>query len=268
MGKRWPSEDVFTLSDLATLAKVRNTRGEWIGVYQGPDGPLVGAGRSPRALARRLKRASLGWPVFVRRARSRGELPVRIEADKPDHFISLMQGAYRAIAEARKIVHNSMGFHPEAEVKRARDFLRDLGNECRNKGEPRGDSPTAAENQRMLRLFLLCSTGNKTLKEIAFEMEPTKRPDSLARSLPVQMKRFSRRVHAAVSSHYGEDENGQVPAGFLQHEKAWGRLSSIFGSIERWPGVKSNCYEHGYALCEALRRYKPTKAELLRLRRP
>jgi hypothetical protein len=57
MGKRWPPENVFAVKDLATLSKVQTANGEWIGVYRpGFDGDaLLGASRSPRALARRLK---------------------------------------------------------------------------------------------------------------------------------------------------------------------------------------------------------------------
>jgi hypothetical protein len=189
-----------------------------------------------------------------------------IEADTPDRFSEQMRQAYSIVGRAWSIVRNSIGLYSESEVKRARDFLRTLGMTCRSEGKSRGDKTRASENQRMLYLFFLLSKSEKTLKEVAFEMEPTKDPERLARSLSVQMKRFSRKVHAEVCARYGHDQSRQVPAGFLLHERAWGHLSSLFGSIARWPGVKSNCPEHGYALCEALRRHTPAKTDAARER--
>jgi hypothetical protein len=263
MGKRWPPGNVFALRDLATLAKVRNARGEWIGVYQGPGpgGPLVGTSRLPRALARRLKRVSLRWPVFVRRAPSRGELPMRIKSDKPDHFMVQMQQAYAAVGRAWNITRNSIGYYSDAEVKRAKDFLCGLRNACRSEGKPRGDRAQADENQRMLDVFLKLSV-DKNLKTVAIRMVGPDHFEKRLRSLHVLTRRFSRKVYAEVCSQYGV-----VSEGFLRHQDSWGYLSSFFGSIKGWPGVKSNSRAHGYALCEALRYYKPTEADLLEFRR-
>jgi hypothetical protein len=197
MRKRWPPEDVFALSDLATLAKVRNNRGEWIGIYQGPPGPLVAASRSPRALARRLKHASLSWPVFARRAPSKGELPVRIEADTPDHFMVKMQQAYGAVGTAWNMVRNSMGLCSETEVKRAKEFLRDLGNACRSEGKSRGDKAQAAENQRMLKVFTRLAAG-QPLKDIAIDAVGAKNYEKQLRSLSVRRRRFARKVYEEI----------------------------------------------------------------------
>lgn len=262
--RRWPPEAAFLLSDLAMLAKVRTARGEWVGVYQGPGpgGKLMGAGRSPQALARRLKHVSLCFPVMVRRAPSRGELPVRIEADKPDYFMSLMQGAYTAVAEARKRTRNSIGFYSDAEVKSAKDFLHNLGNACRSEGKLPGDRAQADETRRMLGVFLRLAKG-ASLKQIAIDAAGSENYEKRLRSLSVLTKRFSRKVYATIVS-----QHGGVSEGFLQHEKSWGYLSSFFGSIKEWPGVKSNSRDHGYALCEALKRYKPTDNELREFKRP
>jgi hypothetical protein len=262
MGRRWRPEDVFALSDLATLAKVRNDRGEWIGIYQGPSGPLVDASRSPRVLARRLKHAGLSWPVHARRAPSKGELPVNIEPDKPDHFMVQMQQAYAAVGRAWHVVRNSIGVYSEVEVKRARDFLHGLGNACRSEGKSRGDKAHADENQEMLKVFAELAEG-KTLKQIAIDLAGSDNYEKKLRSLSVLTKRFSRKVYTEICSQYG-----RVSEGLLLRDKSWGYLSSFFGSIKKWPGVMSNCREHGSALCEALSCYKPTGDELRQFRRP
>lgn len=264
MGKRWPPKDAFILKNSATLAKVRSAKEEWIGVYPWPNGPLLGAGRSPGALARRLKRVSLNWPVFVHRAPSRADLPVRIEADKPksDPFMGQMQQAYGAVGKAWNIVRNSNGLYSEAEVKRARDFLRGLGNACRSEGKPRGDKAQAHENERMLKVFARLAKG-ETLKQIASDTEGPKDYVKELRSLSVLTRRFSQRVYAAVCSGYGG-----VSEGFLQpNDRSALLLADFFGIIKQWPGV-IHCLEHGYALCEALRRHKPTNDELRRFGQP
>ncbi len=110
----------------------------------------------------------------------------------------------------------------------------------------------------MLRVFYSLSQ-RKTLKQIAIEEKGSEHYEREMRSLSVQTKRFSQRVGNAFCSRYGK-----VPTSILldgAHEKCWGYLSSLCGSIEGWPGVKSNCREHGYALCEALRRYMPAGAK-------
>lgn len=177
---------------------------------------------------------------------------------RPNHFLWLRERAYEAIGAARQRIKNPLGLYTEAEVKTAKDFLRGLSNEARKSGKPRGDKPQVAENQKMLRVFFWLSQG-ETLKQIAIDEKSSGQHEREMRSLSVLTKRFSRRVGNAFCSRYG-----RVPASILvdgAHEKCWGYLSSLFGSIEGWPGVKSNCREHGYALCEALRRYEPANAE-------
>lgn len=199
-----------------------------------------------------------------RRAKSRAALPRKTEFTGHDRFLWLRQRAFESIAEARKRIRNGpesksgLDLYTAAEVATARDFLRDLSNEARNSGKSRGGSPTEAENQKMLRVFFLLSTG-KSLKSRA----PTGRdPERFARSLSVQKKRFSERVRAEFCFRFGLDEKSQVPAGFLQHKMAWRPLLGCFGNIARWPGVDSNCCQHGYALCEALRRSKVPKIKV------
>jgi len=223
---------------------------------------LMSASRSHQALARRMKRTNLNFPVMVRRAPSRGELPVGIEADKPDYFLSLRRQAFTAVAEARKRVRNSIGRYSDPEVECAKDFLRRLGNECRSTGMPRGDRTQAHENQKMLNVFCQLSTG-KGLQQIAVDMAGPKNYEKALRSLCVLTKRFSQRVHEGVRS-----EVGSVPEGLRQHgDRSWRYLSSFFELIKQWPGVISNCLEHGIALCEALRRYKPTDDEVQEFKR-
>ena len=133
-------------------------------------------------------------------------------------------------------------------------------NEARNSGKPKGDRPQAQENQKMLKVFYLVSQG-KSRKEIAIETYGSRNYESKMRSLSVQMKRFSERVAKTYCSRH---RCRTIPQSIFQdgaHAKCWGTLSSTFESIERWPGVKSNCLEDGYALCEALRRYKPANSE-------
>jgi len=180
---------------------------------------------------------------------------VRIEADKPDHFMLQMQPAYAAVGRAWNIVRNSIGLYSEAEVKRARDFLRDLGKACRSEGRPPGDKPRADENRRMLDVFAQLASG-KSLKQIAIDTQGLKDYENVMRSLSVLAERFSEKVYAAVRTQYGS-----VSEGFLRHEDSWGRLSSFLGSIKGWPGVKSNSRADGYALCEALRRHTPAETD-------
>lgn len=178
----------------------------------------------------------------------------------PDYFLRLQQGAFQAIGEARKRRDNKIGFYTAEQVRVATEFLDTLCKKAQSTG-PRGDKPQAKENQTMLSAFFWLSQG-KNLKSIAIELEA---PDAGAtknqqhsiapqRSLVVRMKRFSHRVYEAVRSHSGCDKKGQIPASFLQHDKSHRWLSSYFGIILQWPGIIHDCPEHGYALCEALRR--------------
>lgn len=265
--EKWkPTEGTFLLASPEPLKTLTLNEAEWLGIYQGPTpgGELLYASRSPLALYRKLKRKrkhavpAICWPVSARRAASNEELSKPLITEPQDDFQKLRRCAYEAIAEARKRVRNDIGLYSEAEVKTAQDFLRDLGKEARNSGKPKGDRPQAHENAKMLQAFYLASKG-KSLKEIAIEMNGSKNYESKMRSLSVQMKRFSQRVARTYCSRH---RCNKVPESIFQngaHEKCWGTLSSVFGSIERWPGVRSNCLEHGYALCEALRRYKPDK---------
>jgi hypothetical protein len=263
--KQWtPPDGTFLLLNPEPLKSARLNKGEWLGIYQGPGpgGELLYTSRSPLSLYRKLKcrkkRIAVCWPVSARRAPSRGELSVRIGADKPDHFMVQRQQAYAAVGRAWNIVRNSIELYSEADVKRARDFLRELGKACRSEGKSRGDKTQAIENQKMLRVFWLLLQG-KSLKEIAIEEKGSERYEREMRSLFVQTKRFERRVNAVICRRCGK-----VPVSIRQkdaHEKCWGYFSSLFGSIEKWPGVKSNCREHGYALCEALRRHTPAKTD-------
>lgn len=237
---------------------------EWLGVYQDPGGELLHASRSPHAIRRKLKQLTVRWPIFFHLADSKKELSTELqpmtdkELQSRDRFLWLRRRAYEAIAEARKRINHRWGFYSEADLRTAKDFLRDLGNEARNSGKPKGDRPQAQENRKMLRAFYLASQG-KGPKEIAIEMNGSENYERKMRSLSVQMKRFSQRVGKTYCSRYG-----RVPESILQTDapkRCWGPLSGLFGSIEEWPGVKSNCLEDGYALCEALRRYKPANAE-------
>src|SRR5208282_4548260 len=137
-----------------------------------------------------------------------------------------------------------------------------LGNSCRSEGKPRGDTARADENRRMLAVFLRLAQGS-TLKQVAIDIVGGKHFEKQQRSLSVLTKRFSRRVYSAVCSRYGG-----VSKNFLQHDIAARYLSSLFGSIEKWPGVRSNSRDDGYALCEALRHYKPTQGELRQMKKP
>jgi hypothetical protein len=252
-----PPEGTFLLKNPGLLKGMRLEKGEWLGIYLAPlpSATLLYASRSPRTLYRKLK-AHPSWPVGACRAASRNDLLG--EWPEPDHFRELRQRAYEAIAEARKRSENHYGRYTETEVRTAKDFLRDLSNEARNSGKPRGDKPQVVENQKMLRVFLWLSQG-RTLKQIAIEEKGSTHYEREVRSLSVPTKRFSQRAGNAFCSRYGK-----VSASILQdgaHEKCWNYLSSLFGSIERWSGVKSDCREDGYALCEALRRYKPAKAQ-------
>lgn len=261
--EKWkPTEGTFLLASPEPLKNLTLTEGEWLGIYQGPmpGGELLYASRSPLALYHKLKQnaktgaLAICWPVSARRAASKRELLKPLITEPQDHFQKLRRCAFEAIAEARKRINNTRGFYSEAEIKGAGDFLRDLSNEARNSGKPKGDRPQAQENRKMLQAFYLASQGRRP-KEIAIEMNGSKNYESKMRSLSVQMERFSRRVGKAYCSRYK-----RVPKSILQPdapERCWGTLSGLFGSIEGWPGVKSNCREHGYALCEALRRYKP-----------
>jgi hypothetical protein len=254
MGKRWPPEDVFAIKDLATLSKVQTANGEWIGVYRpGYGDSLLGASRSPRALARRLKGLTLCWPLHVRRAPSKEALPLKIEPAKPDHFASLRRGASEAVAYAQKIKRNSWGLYSEAEVRRATDFLHDLGNDCRSQGKSRGDKTRPGENRRMLGIFLRLDRG-ESLKDIAVDVGGPEKYEKTLRSLSVLTKRFSKKVHDAIVSRFGG------PAESFFGPSAPRYLSRFFASVKKWPGVTFDSLDDGRALREALRRYKPSKS--------
>jgi hypothetical protein len=132
------------------------------------------------------------------------------ERQARDHFLWLRMRAYEAIAEARKRTGNDIGFYTVAEVKTARDFLRDLGNEARNSGKPKGGRPQVQENRKVLQPFYLVSQGRRP-KEIATEMSGSNNYERMMRSLSVQMKRFSQRVGKVFCSRYGK-----VPESILQ----------------------------------------------------
>jgi hypothetical protein len=256
MGNQLPSRQTFAVRNLADLAKLPIAKGEWIGVYRHAEGgeELVRASRSPRALARSLKRESLFWPALFRCASSKAALPVKIEEDKPDHFDSLQGRAWEAVAYARNIRRNSRGWHSEAEVKRAETFLRELSNTCRSEGKPRGDKPTEEENRRMLDVFLRLANGEE-LKAIAIDIGGPDKYEKKLGSLDVRTKRFSKRVYAALRSRY------VVVAPGLLGPRSPMYLSGLFASVEKWPGVRFNSSDDGRALREALRRYKPGKSD-------
>ena len=147
IGNVWPREGMFVLDGLRALEKVTVGKGEWIGVYEGIGGPLLAAGKSPRALARRLRSANASSRVVIHRAPSKKELPHKLEANAPDYWVQLKQGAFRSIAEARSRISNEIGFYAPEQVQDAKDFLGTLSNEARNSGKPRGDKARASENQ-------------------------------------------------------------------------------------------------------------------------
>jgi len=165
-------------------------------------------------------------------------------------FNLFKQAAFLAIDEARSRIINQSQRDTSPDVEDAKGFLRTLRNEARSIGTPLGDKVRPRENQKMLRVFCKLSKG-KSLKQIAIEEKGPDNYEREMRALSVLTKRFSERVYKAVHPRCGLDEKGQIPAGFLCYKKSWNYLSSYFASIRRWPGVLSNCEEHGYALCEA-----------------
>jgi hypothetical protein len=216
--------------------------------------------KSNRLSARKqkaLKENHLPSPnTIVQILEAAGEL----KRPKFDHFLELRIYAYHAIAAAWNRIDSEKGRYTPEEVEIAKDFLRELGNRARSTGKPRGDKPQASENRRMLDAFWWLSQGG-TVKDIAIDAKGPDRYVEEMHSLSVRLKRFSQRVRRVVRRLYGCDEKGQVPAGFLEHEKSCMRLASLFGSVRQWPGIDPHSREHGYALCEALRRYDPARSK-------
>jgi hypothetical protein len=131
----------------------------------------------------------LNWPVHVRRAPSKVALPLKIEPAKPDRFAVLRRGAWEAVGYAWKIKRNSHGLYSEADVKRAADFLHDLGNDCRSEGKRRGDKTRPDENRKMLDIFLRLARG-ESLAAVAVDMHGPERYEEGTRSLSVLTQRF------------------------------------------------------------------------------
>jgi hypothetical protein len=273
MKRQWtPPNGVFRLETPEPLKTLKVPTGNWLGIYQGPnpDGELLYASRSALDLYSTLSRSrfrrgkAIRWPVSVRCVNSQQALTQRIPAGPRDGFRRMRQDAFRAIAEARNRIENKHRLYTEAQMKEARQFLRVLSNETRNSGKPPGDKPEATENQKMLGTFWAISSG-KTPKQIAIEVGGSSNYEGAVRSLLVRMRRFSHKVHKAYC-----EQSGRVPESIhanVFHEQSWRYLSELFGRVLGWPGVEPGNLQHGYALCEALRRHtlaKP-KDKLLRV---
>jgi hypothetical protein len=140
------------------LKSVRILKGEWLGVYQGmflrlsqgtPTQKLLCRSQFPAVLHRKLKRMPLIFPLIVRRASSRDQLPREIEPTKPDHFTQLSRSAYEAVGYARQLldpdgfslpsvrlksytwfVHELMSFHKLIAQPEAKSLHESLGELC------------------------------------------------------------------------------------------------------------------------------------------
>jgi hypothetical protein len=252
------AHDLFLLEDRNSVKKVRLTKGECLGVYQGsgPGGELLCASRSPIALYRKLKRLKgIRWPVSTRRARSKKEL-LRPLPSKRGRFEWLMDRAFEAVAAARTRLDPNYILHPkepkakEAAIRQAQTFLRDVANEARAKGRSRGDKATPAENRRILDVLRQLAQG-ATLKAIAIDKCGTGNFEKAQRSLSVRLDRFSARVVRPIREIYG-----QVPAGFITASLYSDAILRYF--FRDWPGV-SFPYDL-IALREALRRHRPNRS--------
>jgi hypothetical protein len=131
----WPNEDCFQLRELDFLRKVRILEGEWLGVYQGMLGvfaqgtgaqEILGISRSPAVLYRKLKKMTLVFPLIVRRANAKSDLPSHIEPAQPDRLAQLSRSAYEAVAYAQQLVDPDDFSLPQARLKGYEWFVYEL----------------------------------------------------------------------------------------------------------------------------------------------
>ncbi|MBZ5538235.1 MAG: hypothetical protein LAO31_19960 [Acidobacteriia bacterium] len=244
MREPWQKHAAFYLKNRISIKKVTVSRGEWLGVYQETNegGKLLCTSQSPVALYHRLGRvAGICWPVLVRRAQSKEELPRSFQS-KTDYFEWLTHKAFEAIAEARKRRSPDYPMHPkeqkakEAAIKQAEDFLTDLANEARNKGSEPGDKPTREEIRKMLDIFDKLASGD-TIKSVAIDEAGLNNCERKARALSVQLLRFATRVKEAVHRTCGPRS-----VNYLE----------LFHALRDWPGLEKR--RDGRALMEVAKR--------------
>src|ERR1700723_947326 len=132
---RWPDDDLFMLRNLDDFKHVRNPEGEWLGVYGGfslgfaqgePLHDLLYVSRSPVVLYRNLKRMAVAFPVLVRRAASKSDLPRQLQPSAPDPRAQQRRKAFEALYAHRRLLNPNGAGHPMVRIKGYNWFVYEL----------------------------------------------------------------------------------------------------------------------------------------------
>lgn len=132
---KWPADDLFMLRNLDDFKHVRNPAGEWLGVYGGfslgfaqglPVHEVLCTSRSPVVLYRNLKRMAVAFPVLVRRAASKSDLPRQPQPSAPDPRAQQRRKAFEALYTHRRLMNPNGAGHPMVRIKGYNWFVYEL----------------------------------------------------------------------------------------------------------------------------------------------
>ena len=158
--------------------------------------------------------------------------------DPPNPTRRRRQVAYEAIAEAKRLLdpgywkYRSAGSEQQQrETDLAREFLKDIEKEARKKGGKRGNSPGAAQNERLAKALGLLANGG-SLKQFAEDETRGKKTitsEDRLLSLRAQLPKWCKRVYDAMLECYGHHCRSHI---------ASATDSMIRHALKSWPGVQ------------------------------